>query len=223
VTSDRSHRSRNWIVAGLVVVLAWVGFDLFGPRQTDIRVFDPREVARLDTVMWRSYYDRKPLPLFFQLAELLRDQFHLPWLRSHVVAASAARAAFVFKDGGSRADYEKALPDLVTYYSALRKVSLTPFDVEETARLELEWWIVHRERLGHGGERLERALAEAAAELYRAPVDRMQDYARARTAAMDIRDTKAVSGGVSEEDWTAIGKHLQTSWAALAAAVREGG
>ena len=221
VSEVRSHRVRNGITAGLLLLLGWSGYDLFGPQRTDLRVFDPHEVARLDALMWRSYYDRKPIPLYFQLAELLRDQYRLPWLRSHFVAASAARAAFVFKDGQTRGDYERAFPDLVSYYNAIRRVSVTPFDVQETARLELEWWIVHRERIGHGGERLERALAEAAAELYRAPMESMESYARERTAAMDIRDTKAASGGVSEEDWKAIAGHLQESWIALAAAVKE--
>jgi len=101
-------------------------------------------------------------------------------------------------------------------------VSSRSFDVESSARLELEWWIVHRERIGRAGERLERALAEAAAEFYGVPVDRMRDYARERTIAMDIRDTKAASGGVTEEDWQAIGRRLLSSWSALAAEVRPG-
>ena len=105
-----------WALAALAVLLLWVAVDLFRPVRTDIRVFDPDVVARQDTVMWRSYYDRRPVRLFFQLAELMRDQFHLPWLRSHLVASSAARAAFVFKKGLGRADYEKALPDLISYY-----------------------------------------------------------------------------------------------------------
>lgn len=202
-------------------MLVWPGADLFFPRHTDIRVFDPAVVARLDTEMWRSYYDRKPLRLFFQLAELMRSQFNLPWLRSHLVAAQAARAAFVFKGGRDRADYQRALPNLAGYYRALRRVSTTPFDVDSAASLELEWWIVHREHAGQGGEPLERALAEAAAAFYRAPVALLGDYAQERTAAMDIRDTKAISGGVTEEDWGAIGEHLIRSWSALATAVRQ--
>ena len=58
--------------------------DLFGPRRTDIRVFDPDAVAGLDTTMWRSYYDRRPAALFLQLAALMRRQFHFPLLRSLV-------------------------------------------------------------------------------------------------------------------------------------------
>jgi hypothetical protein len=56
-------------------------------------VFDPDEVARLETAMWRSYYDRRRLPLFGQLVALLQGQFHLQPLRAVTLAGLAARAA----------------------------------------------------------------------------------------------------------------------------------
>ncbi|MGH7495898.1 MAG: hypothetical protein ACREOO_26375 [bacterium] len=211
---------RTVLVAGLTVLLAWVAIDLYFPRRTDLREFDAEEVARLDTVMWRSYYDREPLKLFFQLAELLRSQFNLPFLRSYLVAFDAAKAAFVFKDGRNRTDYVKALPNLIDYYAAIRKVSVTPFDVAREAELELEWWIVHRERAQHQPGDLELALANAAAELYQMPAVRLMEYARLRTAAMNVRDTRAANGGVSSEDWTAIATLLRDSWGSLWREVR---
>lgn len=66
------------------MLLLGCAYDLYSQRRVDIRIFDPAQTARLDTAMWRSYYDRKQLQLFLQLAELLRGQFHLPFLRSHV-------------------------------------------------------------------------------------------------------------------------------------------
>ena len=54
----------------------WAVAELARPRRTDIRVFDPDDVARLETAMWRSYYDRRRLPLFGQLVALLQGQFH---------------------------------------------------------------------------------------------------------------------------------------------------
>src|SRR5262245_47534182 len=138
-------RRRGLILLAVLALLVWSGFDLFGPRRADIRVFDPVEVARLDTAMWRSYSERRPVALFLQLDELMREQFHFPWLRSYVAAGRATRAAFVFKDGHDRAEYRRALPDLVAYYRAIRGISATPFDVASAARLELEWWIVHRQ------------------------------------------------------------------------------
>lgn len=39
-----------------VLVGAWVAYDLYSPRTAHLRQFDPDEVARLETAMWRSYY-----------------------------------------------------------------------------------------------------------------------------------------------------------------------
>src|SRR5258708_33865337 len=78
--------------------------------------------------MWRSYYEKQRLRLFNQLSELLRTQYHMPLVRSNATAYYAANAAFVFKQGKQRADYEKALPDLVKFYRAIRQMSDIPFD-----------------------------------------------------------------------------------------------
>jgi len=221
-TVARRHVLKRVLVvtAALILLLAaWVAYDLYAPRRTSLRRFDPEEVARLDTAMWRSYYSRERVRLFRQLAELLRTQYRLPLWRSNAVAFRAARAAFVFKDGRSRADYERALPDLRSFYQSIREVSDTDFDVERAARLELEWWIVHRERRTHAPGDLERALAELAAELYGVPAERLAEHARLRAEAMEIRDTKAERGGVSEEDWKRIDELLHASWRSLHAAV----
>jgi hypothetical protein len=208
------------IGAALVLVLAgWAAYDLSSSRQTSLRDFDADEVARLDTAMWRSYYSRQRVRLYGQLTELLRTQYRLPFRRSNAVAYRAAGAAFVFKDGHSRADYERALPDLLSFYQSIRSVSDTDFDPERAAKLELEWWIVHRERKQHAPGDLERALAELASELYRVPEDRLAEHARLRAEAMEIRDTKAEQGGVTEDDWKRIDDLLHQSWRSLHSAV----
>ena len=203
----------------LIVLGAWVAFDLTRAHQTDIRRFDPDRVAQLETAMWRSYYSRERVKLFRQLGQLLREQYGFPYWRSQTVAFRAARAAFVFKDGRQRSDYERALPDLVEFYGDIRSVSNTDFNVERAARLELEWWIVHRERARHAPGDLERALAESAAEVYRVPAERLAAHAAARAEAMKIRDTQAAAGGVTEADWARIDALLRDSWRALHAAV----
>ena len=186
-----------------------------------MRSFDPDEVARLETAMWRSYYDKQRLRLFNQMSELLRTQYHLPLIRSNAVAYEAAKAAFVFKDGRNRADYEKALPNLVNFYTAIHKISDIPFDIDRAARLELEWWIVHRERARHAPDDLTRALAELPAEIYNVPVDKLMEHGRLRAEAMTIRDTKADEGGGAEEDWGRIETLLRGSWESLWKAVND--
>ncbi len=203
---------RKILLIVLLAVATWVAVDLLIPVKTDIRQFDPEIVGHLDTEMWRSYYNRKPLKLYFQLGHLVRRQFHAPFWRSQVMAFRAARAAFIFKDGKEKKDYEKALPDLKKYYTFINQLSKEPFDANKAATLELEWWIVHRQRAQDDEGDLDKALAESAAAIYNVSPTILSEYAYYRAAAMDIRDQEAVKDGVSEEEWQQIEDLLQQSW-----------
>jgi hypothetical protein len=219
VTKTQSQRRRrlirNTIFVLIAVLLGYSAFDLLAPRTTRMRSFNADEVARLETAMWRSYYDKKELRLYNQMTELLRSQYNLPLIRSNAVAYQAARAAFVFKGGHKRQEYEKALPYLINFYTSIRKVSDIPFDIDRAAKLELEWWIVHRERDKHEPGDLARSLADLSAELYQMPAELFSEHARLRAEAMTIRDTKAESGGVTEADWAKIDSLLHDSWRSL--------
>lgn len=204
----------------LALVICGVLYDLFYPRKTNLREFDPDEVARLETAMWRSYYEKQRVSLFNQMTELLRKQYHMTPVKSNVVAYYAANAAFVFKEGKQRSDYEKALPDLIKFYSYIHNMSDIDFDVYKVSKLELEWWIIHRQRAEHAPGDLDRALAELQAAIYNVPVERLMEHGRLRAEAMTIRDTKAEQGGVTEEDWARINELLRQSWRSLAQAVK---
>lgn len=217
----RAPRRLRWVILTiLIALLVWLGFDLYGPRHHSLRDFDPNEVARLETAMWRSYYDKEQVKLFNQLTELLRTQYGMPFATSNAVGYQAAKAAFVFKEGKKREDYEKALPNLVKFYQAIHDGADIDFDVQKAAKLELEWWIIHRQRDKHQPGDLDRALAELPAELYRVPVDGLMEHARLRQEAMTIRDQKAEAGGVSEADWAKIAELLRASWRSLYEAVK---
>jgi hypothetical protein len=219
----RRSRKKNLLIVIVVCVtalLGWVVYDLYAPRTAHLREFDPDAVARLETAMWRSYYEKQRLRLFNELSDLLRTQYNMPLVRSNLVAYYAANAAFVFKKGKQRSDYEQALPDLIKFYQSVRNISDIPFDVERAARLELEWWIVHRERARHAPGDLDRALAALQAEIYGVPIDRLMEHGRLRAEAMTIRDTKAEAGAVTEADWERIDQLLHKSWRALAVTVK---
>lgn len=217
--NSKPSRAKWIVLLALALAVAWLGYDLYGPRSSKLRDFDPNEVARIETDMWRSYYAKERVKLFTQLAELMRSQYHMPFATSNAVAYQAAKAAFVFKEGRKREDYEKALPNLIRFYQAIRDGSDSPFDVEKAAKLELEWWIVHRQRARYKPEDLDRALAELPAEIYQMPVEKMMEHARLRQEAMTIRDKQAEAGGVTEEDWKKIGELLRASWQSLWKAV----
>lgn len=202
-------------LVAVVLLALWITIDLNYGYKVDITNFNPDEIARLDTAMWRSYYNGERFKLFRELGETLESQFHFPFWRRQLVAFYAARAAFVFKDGKTREDYEKALPDLRKFFSHIHDISETNFDVETAAKLELEWWIVHRERKDHAPGDLSIALSDAASALYDSSAYDLKEYGDTRARAMRIRDEKAETGGVTEPDWQKIDELLHRSWRAL--------
>ena len=221
-----SRKRRWWLIAILslfAILCGWVVRDLAVPVRGSLREFDSHAVARMETAMWRSYYGHHTVRLFRELAELLRTQYHLPFWRSQVGAYRAAKAAVVFQRGHNRGEYERALPDLEAFYRLIRAASDTPFDAGKAARLELEWWIVHRERAARDPADLERALGTLQAEIYGEPAAHFADHARARAEAMLLRDVRAEAGAVGEADWTRIGELLDTSWTSLRVAVARRG
>ncbi len=215
-------RMRRWPLAvaiPIVALAAWIVRDFTVQSRQSLRHFDGHAVGRLETDMWRSYYDHHSLRLFGELIELLREQYHLPFWRSVTGAYHAAHAAVIFQQGHNRAEYERALPDIESFYANIRRGSDVPFPVEETARLELEWWIVHRERERHQPGDLEHSLAALQAVVYQQPAADFSVHAKARAEAMLIRDSRAAAGTVSQADWRRIAELLDTSWVTLQTAV----
>src|SRR5438552_4256540 len=180
-TRNSRRKFRKFVLSTFALVglmaVCWSAYDLYLPQQLRMRDFDPAKVARLETGMWRSYYERRPINTFNQFAEALRTQFHLPVLRSIAIAYRASAAAFTFKAGHSRPDYEKALPDLIRFYVSVREAGDIHFDPVRAAKFELEWWIIHRERDRHPPSDLVNALAELQAEIYQVPVDTVRMHA----------------------------------------------
>lgn len=222
---SRPRKPGFWLWRGaLLALLIWISVDLFVPRQHSIRDFDPNEVARLETDMWRSYYDKRPVLLFWQLAKGLREQFHAPFWRSFKLGFQATKAAFAFKQSGSlRVDNQQALPDLISYYEAIQDLTVEQFDVPNVAKLELEWWIVHRQRDRYSYDDLADALVQTSAALYNQPARSFTTYGRLRANAMRLcDDVRHHPGGATEADWQRINQELVQAWRALHEAVQPG-
>jgi hypothetical protein len=216
----RSGMRRFFLVLAASLAL-WITWDLNHSTPHSLRTFDPHQVGRLETAMWRSYYEHRRLAMFGQLVDLMRTQYQLPFWSSTAAGYHAAKAAVVFQRGHNRAEHELALPDLISYYGIIRRFSDTPFDVTKTARLELEWWIIHRQRATHTSADLETALAALQAEIYHEPAEGFAEHARARAQAMQIRDASAEQGKTREAEWWEIGKLLDQSWTTLKQVIAE--
>lgn len=133
------------IALGVAMSLALVAAYAVVPRQADLRAFDPAEMARLETAMWRNYYDKRYAALFYHLYRSIRTQFGFSPLKSLHIAFSAAEAARTFQPTRSRRDADAALPALVAYYRDFAPAAPVAFDAAEAARLELDWWQARRE------------------------------------------------------------------------------
>jgi hypothetical protein len=68
--------NRRTVVRALALVVALVlgaaGACASWPRQADLRGFEPAEISRLETAMWRDYYEKRYVALFGHLYELSR-------------------------------------------------------------------------------------------------------------------------------------------------------
>jgi hypothetical protein len=211
---------RKKVISGLVILLTgWIITDISYPFKININKIDAKETSGMDAAMWRSYYEKKPVKLFFQSARLMRKEFHFPFWRSHRVAWYAARAAFVFKDGNSRSDYGKALPYLKKYYGLINDISITSFNSDSAATSELEWWIIRRDRGQHPPAEWGNYLAATASIMYHIPADSFREYAGLRVKAMILRDEKGTS--MTEEDWQKINSILLQAWQSFANTVRQ--
>ncbi|QDK78058.1 hypothetical protein EXU85_05400 [Spirosoma sp. KCTC 42546] len=207
----------------LLALVLWVAVDLYVPRKNSLREFNPNEVARLETAMWRSYYQKKPVLLFWQLAGGLRQQFHAPFWRSFILGFQASKAAFDFKKGKSRMEYQKTLPDLISYYESIQALSTEQFNVPNVAKLELEWWIVHRQRERYSYSDLANALVQTSAALYNQPPASFGTYGRLRADAMRLcDDVRQKPGGATEADWQHIEDELNQAWSSFHQAVQRG-
>jgi hypothetical protein len=211
---------RKRIILWLLLLLAgWIAIDLFYPFKRDISKINAEETARLEAAMWRSYYEKEKAKLFFQAGKLMRNEFHFPLWRSYRVAYYAAEAAFVFKDGQSRSDYEKALPYLKKYYGLINDISTVTFNTDSAATGELEWWIIRRERDKHPPAEWEKWVTETASVVYHIPADSFRVYARLSVQAMLLRDEKGDS--ITEADWQKINEILLQAWQSFANALQQ--
>ena len=203
------------LMVGLLLLVIWIAADLLMPGKADLRKINAPVVAQLETNMWRAYYDKRPAHLYWLLVKLLRAQNQMSFWQANVTAYKATRAAFVFKKGHQRTDYEQAVPYLTDYYQRLCTLGDLSADPQQVAKLELEWWIIHRERDKYGEAALVEAVANSTAAFYSVNPQTLHDYAVARTAAMIERDNKQQAGSVTEADWQDIQTKLNSSYTSL--------
>lgn len=149
--------------------------------------FDPDELARLETRMWKAYYRRQPVRLFVLLVQALRAQAQVSWPRALRASLLLTRAAAGF--ARATGDYERYAPDIGRGYRMLGLPDHV--DVEAVARHELRWWVVRREIGLAAGEAAGDAITELYAALYDLPRESVAEAGRLRGLAAEVRDRGA--------------------------------
>jgi len=185
------------------------------PRCADLTAFDPSETARLETLMWRHYYDKRLYALFADLYSLARDQDGFSPLDSVRIAVAAARAARAFQPTTSRAEAQVAVPLLIDYFAALSYGAPQPVDTVAAARAELDWWQARRESVAP--ETYGLTIAQVTALVYGVDDEDVRSFGIQRAQAMQFRDARGQS--ITEADWTAIEQQLLSAYQHLKRAV----
>lgn len=182
--------------------------------------FDPDELARLETRMWKAYYRRQPARLFMLLVQALHAQARVSWLRALRASLLLTRAAAGF--ARSTGDYERFAPDIGRGYRMLRLPDHV--DVEAVARHELRWWVVRREIGLAAGQAAGNSITDLYASLYDVPAERVAEAGRLRGLAAEIRDRGAASDpdgpkGAGKAYWPEVALLLRDSYRSLRSAL----
>ncbi len=152
-----------------------------------MRSFDPVRVGELECEAWVTYYRRKWVGVLRAAFSLTRESFGLSWpdtLRGGwwVLRANQLWAPYPDNDpDGARRYMER-------FYRMVAAREEAPFEPEEAARREIEWWRAHRELQhdradGDDGELVD-ALVGLYAYVYSVPPESVRDAARERAVAM---------------------------------------
>jgi hypothetical protein len=197
------------MVAAAVVALMVVVWFENSISMPDIRGFDPQEMGRLESSMWRSYYEGRWVRLGCQTMEAAHKQYGFSWWDSLRMAAHAARSALYFRKNG---DDPRCLSQLESYYAVIRKAVPRKFDVPSAARLELEWWKERRRNVAPRD--YARTIARLTALVYGVPEESVLPSATLRAEAMAYRDARR-DGKMTESDWQGISRQLGAAYGGL--------
>lgn len=182
------------------------------------RDFDPDELARLETRMWKAYYRHQPLRLFVLLVRALRAQARASWPRALRASLLLTRAAAGF--ARATGEYDRYAPDIGRGYRMLGLPDHV--DVEAVARHELRWWVVRREIGLAAGQAAGDAITDLYAALYDVPRESVAEAGRLRGLAAEVRDRGATDDpdgprAAGAAYWPEVARLLRDSYRSLRA------
>lgn len=201
------------LISLLLLFAAW----FFIPRHADMENFDPSRMGQIESDMWRHYYEKKYPNLGVDLFLASHSQYGFsPW-DSTRMAWYAAKAAKLSQPTQPRTQaFAVAIPPLIRYYEIIQHATDSVWKPEEIAPLELEWWVMRREKATW--QEYGESITTLTAMTYQVPAESVRPACMLRAEMMHYRDERR-NGLMAEADWQHISTELGRFWQMLKQAV----
>jgi hypothetical protein len=184
--------------------------------------FDPVVVGNLETDAWTAYYRHEWRRFLVASVGMVAAGFGMSPDRT------LAGAWYVLRANQMWSPYPNNQPDAARaymrrFYELVGEANGRTFEPARAARLEVEWWRVHRAHQHDESvteEQLEAALIDLYAYVYGADREAVRPAARKRVEAMDLSDRWVQAGRRLDDPLLAEARRaLVASYAALRIAV----
>jgi hypothetical protein len=167
-------------------------------QHSPTRTFNPRLVAHYEKESWVAYYQKRWLKLMRVFIGLMQSTYGLSAWQALRPAYLLTRAQMAFAPQNN--DVTRAQAYMCRFFTIIKQIHHEDFDAAEIARLELEWWVVHRRLVTLNQDQyqdLVDALARSYSAVYGVAPEHLQEAARCRTRAMMYSD-QWVDDGLEE-------------------------
>lgn len=188
-----------------------------------MRRFDPVRLGRLECASWVAYYRREWAVVLRSAVGMVRVGYGMSWPRTVYGAWLVLRANQRWAPVPDN-DPDGARRAMRRFYALVSRTHGEPFDLDEAARREVEWWRIHRylqrEAPREDAGPLVDALVALYAHVYRVPPQTVRQAAVERAEAMRVSDAWVAAGcDPTSPALVAEQAALVRSYAALLAAV----
>jgi hypothetical protein len=156
--------------------------------------FDPGRLAYLEKENWVAYYQRRWPRLLVVSVGLVRQAFGLPLCQAIYGAYLVARAEVAAAPLPEN-DLPTAERYMRRFFRLVKRAHRLEFDLDQAARLEVNWWVVHRRLSGQVENRqLEQALVDYYSTVFGLSAEQAESVAYARAQAMLFSDEWVQAG-----------------------------
>jgi hypothetical protein len=177
--------------------------------------FDPDHVARAEAAGWKAYYDHNWLKMLWLIVDLCQAQFRIPFpvslLASYYIVR--ASAAWVAPDH----DEQAILKLHERFYQIARRYSGLKFDPLRVARLEEQYWDVHR-RLSGKSDKTEfiQTMVDLHSEAFGISAAQARESAELRVLANNTVDLITSKTSTDPQaDWAKLEDYLQQCYRSI--------